>query len=289
MRINGMEGWGGFLPLWAPEDEGGSGGGDGGAPEGEGGGTPAPESVLFPSEGNGDKPADPPAGGNEGDSEWKEYEPDPNKSDEENAAAKAEHDAKKPADKDDGDNGDNGDNDDNADKVPEDGKYDLKMPEGMEADTELAEALGPEFKELGLTNGQAQKLVDKYIEIQQRRAEEHAKSPEGAWSMSAYGYFKEHGTPDTWADTAKADKEIGGDNWNTSVANARRAVEKIGTPELKKYLNSSGGGNHPELIRFMAKAGAMIREDNPANGGAEGAGKPVEAAHALFPTDAPKG
>jgi hypothetical protein len=66
-------------------------------------------------------------------------------------------------------------------------------------------------------------------------------------------------------------------------------VDRLGTPALKEYLNASGGGNHPELIRFMAKAGAMIAEDNPASGGAGGAGKPAEAAYTLFPSDAPKG
>lgn len=253
-------------------DGGGSGGGDGGAPaggEGGEGGSSTPESVLFPNEGGeGEKPADPPAG-NEG-SDWKEYEPDPNKSAEENAAAKAEHDKTKPAAKDDDKN-----KDDTANKVPEDGKYDLKMPDGVELDAELASALGPDFKELGLTNGQAQKLVDKYIEVQTKRGEARMKD----WSETVQG----------WADQAKADKEIGGDKFPTTVKNAQRFLNAHATPELRDYLNASGGGNHPELIRIFAKAGEMVREDNPAAGGAEGNGKPVDVAHALFPTDAPKG
>jgi hypothetical protein len=271
---------------------GGNGGGDGGSDDGA--------SVLFPDEGGEKKPDDDTAGKDgdgdgdgdgdkSGEGEWKEYVPDPDKSDEENAAAKAEHDKTKPADGD----GDKGKKKDDAaadaDKVPDDGKYDLKMPDGVELDAELADALGPEFKEIGLTRGQAQKLADKFIEIQQGRAETYSKSPEGQWSMSAYGYFKEHGTPDTWPDKAKADKEIGGDNWDGTVATARRAVNALGTPELKSFLEASGGGNHPELIRFMARAGAMIKEDDPAKGGAEGAGKPAETAHVLFPNDAPKG
>lgn len=245
------------------------GAGGGGADEGGGG---SPESVLFPNEGKGDdeNPDDKPAGDDKGGvSDWKEYEPDPNKTDAENDAAKAEHDKSKPKE------GDDKKKDDPADKVPEDGKYDLKMPDGVDLDTELADALGSDFKELGLTNAQAQKLVDKYIEVQQGRAQKQGET----WAETISG----------WVDTAKSDKEIGGDKWDGTVTNARRAVETIGTPALKEYLNASGGGNHPELIRFMAKVGAMIREDNPASGGAEGAGKPAEAAHILFPTDAPKG
>lgn len=248
-----------------------------------GGGAPAdPGTVLFPNDKPADppagdqkpadpaappadgKPADPPAGDQKPAGEWKEYVPDPAKSDAENAAAKAEHDKTKPADP-----------NDPANKVPEDGKYALTMPEGVELDGELAEALGPEFKELGLTNAQAQKLVDKYIAIQQARAD---KQSEG-FAQIVEG----------WAATAKKDPEIGGDKWDASVQAAQRAVNRLGTPALKEYLNASGGGNHPELIRFMAKAGAMIAEDNPASGGAGGAGKPADAAYTLFPSDAPKG
>lgn len=241
---------------------------DGGAGDPPAGDPPAdPGSILFPNEGDpkpgeggeGDPPADPPAG------EWKEYENDPAKSDDENAAAKAEHDKAKPAAKD----------DDPANKVPEDGKYALTMPEGVEVDQELLDALGPEFKDLGLTNAQAQKLADKFIASQQARVEKQGE----AWSA----------TLTKWADDAKADKEIGGDKWDTTVSSSQRAVKTLGTPELRDYLNASGGGNHPELIRFMAKVGAMIKEDSPAGSGSEGSGKPADPAHLLFPSDAPKG
>lgn len=245
------------LIVWNAPGEGGAGGDPAPAPAA----APADQgSILFPADAPpaGDqKPAD-------AAPEWKEYVPDPAKSDAENAAAKAEHDKAKPADP-----------NDPANKVPEDGKYDLKMPDGVELDAELATALGPEFKELGLTNAQAQKLVDKYVAIQQQRA---AAQSEG-FAQIVEG----------WADTAKKDPEIGGDKWDASVQAAQRAVNRLGTPALKEYLNASGGGNHPELIRFMAKAGAMIQEDNPASGGAGGAGKPAEAAYTLFPSDAPKG
>lgn len=240
----------------------------GGGGEGDGGSvTPPSESILYPNEGKGgdEKPADPPAGDDKGGGDWKEYDPDPNKTDEENAAAKAEHDKSKPDDK----------SDDPADKVPEDGKYSLTMPDGVELDQELLDAVGGDFKELGLTNKQAQALADKFIKVQQDRTEKQMKG----WGE----------TVEKWASDAKSDKEMGGVNWDATSKNARRAVEKLGTPELGDYLNASGGGNHPELIRFMAKVGAMIKEDNPASGGAEGAGRPVDPAHVLYPNDAPKG
>lgn len=247
------------------------------APEGEGAGAgdpPAdPGSLLFPNDkqdgddksGEGDKSGD----GDKTPADWKEYISDPNKTATENAAAKAEHDKTKPEAKADDKNKAV------ADQVPADGKYVLTMPEGVEVDAELLAEIGPEFKDAGLTNGQAQKLADKFVKVQQERA---AKQAEG-WAN----------TITKWADDAKADKEIGGDKWDGTVLSAHRAVDKLGTPELKEYLNASGGGNHPELIRFMSKVGEMIREDNPASGGAGGKGQPAEPAHVLFPTDAPKG
>jgi hypothetical protein len=225
--------------------------------------TPAAETVLFPAD--NEKPADVPAGDAPPAADWKEYEPDTAKSDEENAAAKAEHDKAKPEEK----------LADPLDTVPDDGKYTLTMPEGVEVDQALLDALGPEFKDAGLTHAQAQKLADKFIASQQARAEKQGET----WAATITG----------WADSAKADKEIGGAKWDGTVSDARRAVDTLGTPELKEYLNSSGGGNHPELIRFMAKAGSMIKEDNPAGGGSGGSGKPADAAHVLFPSDAPKG
>ncbi len=41
------------------------------------------------------------------------------------------------------------------------------------------------------------------------------------------------------------------------------ATSTDGTPALAEYLKWSGGGNHPELIRIFAKAGALIKEDQP--------------------------
>ena len=254
------------FPVIAFNAEGAAGGGD---PAAAAAAAATPENILFGNEGAKVEP-DPAAGEQkpaEGAADWKEYADDPAKTAEENAAAKAEHDKTKPASKD--------DKTTDADKVPDDGKYALTMPEGVEVDAELLAAVSPRFKELGLTRSQAQALTDDFIKVQKERGEGQVK----AWGERVQ----------KWADDAKADKDIGGDKWDTSVNDAKRAITKLGTPELKAYLEASGGGNHPEVIRILAKAGAMIKEDNPAGGGAGGSNKPVEAAHVLFPNDTPKG
>lgn len=251
--------------VFAPE--GGSGGGAGDPPAAVV--TPPADagSVLYPADaGKVEAPVEPDAAKPAGDPpavEWKEYETDPAKTAEENAAAKVEHDKTKPA------------ADDPSDKVPEDGKYALTMPEGVEVDQELLDELSPEFKAAGLTGKQAQALTDKFIAKQQARM----KAQGEGWAKTVSG----------WVDEAKKDPEIGGAKWDGTVKSASGVVNKYGTPGLKEYLNASGGGNHPEMIRFMATVGALIGEDNPAI--SENPGKKVKAdtAETLYPDDKPKG
>jgi len=165
--------------------------------------------------------------------------------------------------------------DDPADTVPEDGKYELTMPDGVELDQALMDEIGPQFKELGLTTKQAQSLADKFIAAQASKAEAQAQ-----------GWAK---TVSDWVDQAKADPEIGGAKWDGTVKTASGLVGKFGTPELKEYFNASGAGNHPEMIRFMAKVGAMIAEDNPAISENPGKGRSADSAAILYPDDQPKG
>lgn len=165
--------------------------------------------------------------------------------------------------------------DDPADTVPEDGKYELTMPDGVELDQALMDEIAPQFKELGLTTKQAQSLADKFIAAQASKAEAQAQ-----------GWAK---TVSDWVDQAKADPEMGGAKWDGTVKTASGLVGKFGTPELKEFFNASGAGNHPEMIRFMAKVGAMISEDNPAISENPGKGRSADSASILYPDDQPKG
>jgi hypothetical protein len=42
---------------------------------------------------------------------------------------------------------------------------------------------------------------------------------------------------------------------------AQRALNTFSTPEMGKYIESSGLGNHPEFIRLMFRIGNMVAED----------------------------
>ncbi|HCM3756389.1 TPA: peptidase [Salmonella enterica subsp. enterica serovar London] len=135
-------------------------------------------------------------------------------------------------------------------------KYEFQAAEGVELDTEALKEFEPVAREMNLTNEQAQKLVDVYPKIlagvQQRQAE--------AWQQ----------TTEQWAADVKADKEIGGDKLTSNLSAAQRALDQFGTPELKEYLNTTGLGNHPDLVKTFVKIGKAMSEDGMVTGGNNG-------------------
>ncbi|MCO6013066.1 peptidase [Enterobacter hormaechei subsp. xiangfangensis] len=131
-------------------------------------------------------------------------------------------------------------------------KYEFTAGEGVELDADALKDFEPVARDLNLTNEQAQKLVDAYPKIlagvQQRQAEAWQKQTEG------------------WAETVKADKEIGGDKLTANLSAAQRALDQFGTPELKEYLNATGLGNHPDLVKAFVKIGKAMSEDGMVTG-----------------------
>lgn len=136
-------------------------------------------------------------------------------------------------------------------------KYEFKPAEGQELDTAALEQFEPIARELNLTNEQAQKMVDLYGTkimpmVQKQQAEAWQKQTEG------------------WAETVKADKEIGGDKLTANLSAAQRALDQFGTPDLKEYLNATGLGNHPDLVKTFVKIGKAMSEDGMVDGSNQG-------------------
>lgn len=142
-------------------------------------------------------------------------------------------------------------------------KYEFTAGEGQELDKEAVAAFEPIARELGLSNEQAQKIVDVYGST---IIPQIAKQQEAAWQKQVT----------EWAETVKADKELGSVE---SIGNAQKAMDQFGTPELKQYLNDSGLGNHPELFRIFSRIGKAMSEDGFVSGSSENA---RSAADVLF-------
>lgn len=207
----------------------------------DGGAAPA---ASEPAPATGDNPA--PAGGpaqKEGDMSQPGAEAD--KPAEETPVDDKKPEGDKPAEK---------KEEDKPEGAPE--KYEFQAAEGVELDSEALKDFEPVARDLNLTNEQAQKLVDAYPKIlagvQQRQAE--------AWQQ----------TTEQWAADVKADKEIGGDKLTSNLSAAQRALDQFGTPELKEYLNTTGLGNHPDLVKTFVKIGKAMSEDGMVTGGNDG-------------------
>jgi len=149
-------------------------------------------------------------------------------------------------------------------------KYEFKAPEGTAFDDAVIAEYSAVAKELGLSQVDAQKVIDKLApKIAERTV---------AANTAAFNAFK-----DGLLAQAKADKEFGGDKLNENLAVANKALDAYGSPELRKLLDTSGLGNHPEIIRAFLKVGKTISEDKFVPGGLQPTKGEKNAANALYP------
>ena len=138
-------------------------------------------------------------------------------------------------------------------------KYEFKSPGDKNFDNEVMTSFSDIAKELNLTQDSAQKILDK---VGSKMQERHAA---GLAALSQ-----------EWAQASTADKEFGGDGLQQNLAIAKKALDTLGTPELRSLLHQSPLGNHPELIRFFYRAGKAISEDQQVvTGGTSGSNKPA--------------
>ncbi len=148
------------------------------------------------------------------------------------------------------DGGGNDEQGESAPSAPE--TYEFTMPEGVELDQGMADAVTPVFKDLGLSQEQADRLTGVYAEAMQKQAE--------AYQASVAEQVE------SWANELRSDKELGGDAFGENAGIARAAIEKLGSPELSALLDETGLGNHPELFRFALNVGKHLVEDKPGSG-----------------------
>lgn len=147
------------------------------------------------------------------------------------------------------DGGDKGEKkDDSGDKQEEESKtpdeYEFEVPDDTQLDDVVIDAFSEVAKELDMPQEAAQKMIDKVAPVMQARQAEQITA---VWNE--------------WAESSKSDKEFGGDKLEENLATAKKAMDTFGTPELTELLNTSGLGNHPEIIRMFYRAGKAISED----------------------------
>lgn len=153
-------------------------------------------------------------------------------------------------------------------------KYEFKMPEGVTLDEGMAAQFDPIARKLNLSNEQAQELVDLYA----------AQRSQDAQAFQAKQAEQING----WKQSVLADKEIGGDNLKPSLASAQSVLKRFvpNDDEFKSLmgdLDSSGFGNHPGIIKLLARIGSAMGEDTSLKNGKPAGSQQVSAAKVLFP------
>jgi hypothetical protein len=149
--------------------------------------------------------------------------------------------------------------------APEPPAYvDFTLPEGFTLEGERRDQAHSLFRDLGLDQYRAQKLVDWYVA--EKAAE--AGSVEAAIQQAVDTQREE------WGRQAVAEL---GDRYQEEMSYARTAVNAVGSPKLEAAFIELGWGNHPELVKAFALFGRMMRDSpiDTGRGGAAQAEKPL--------------
>lgn len=151
------------------------------------------------------------------------------------------------------------------------------LPEGMTLDAEMATSLTNLAKDCRLTQAQAQQFADLGGQLAHQWANQLQQAQQA--------------TSADWRNAAEQDNEYGGAKFQENLSVANRALARFGTPPLMQFLEASGLGNHPELIRLLYRTGKAISVDTPVGSDA-GSGSPrfigeEEVARQLYPHQSP--
>lgn len=153
--------------------------------------------------------------------------------------------------------------------VPE--KYELKLPDDSPLDPVRVEKIAAFAKEHKLSQEAATAIL---------------QSEHEAAASVIEGQKKQHKVEAAaWLEQTMADPEVGGEKGKEKIELASRVVTRFGSPELIQTLDTTGLGNHKELVRMLYRIGSAMREDQlvlPKSAGG------AEADVDFFPKSAPK-
>jgi hypothetical protein len=158
----------------------------------------------------------------------------------------------------------------------------FKVPDGYELDAKVLEEASPIFKELGLPQAAAQRLVDLW-------SKHSAATSDGL----AEAVRKQN---ETWQGEARAHPDLKGklDPGGPVLTTISRALDSLGnaklTADFKAAMDFTGAGNHPAFIRTFYALAAKLAEGthvagngpSPLGQAAPGA-RPASPAKALYP------
>ncbi len=143
--------------------------------------------------------------------------------------------------------------------------FSLKLPDGSLLDQAHVEKVTSFAKERGLSNDQAQAILER--DHQEKSAFVEANKPGGVeWTKKVNG----------WEAAALADKEIGGtpEALQANAELGKRVIAKYFPESIKSFLDETGFGSHPEVLRGFVKLGKAMSDDKMVHPGSQSSGNP---------------
>ena len=126
--------------------------------------------------------------------------------------------------------------------------YVLKNANGEDVEPQELEMMSRMFKDVNLSQEQAQKLYSAYEKEQGSFIEQ---------SQKAFNQMR-----DDWFNQTISDPQLGGQNIGQTKLCIKRVMQQCGNKELSEFLNKTGLGFNPAMVRFMTKVGELIGNDN---------------------------
>lgn len=126
--------------------------------------------------------------------------------------------------------------------------YVLKNANGEDVEPQELEMMSRMFKDVNLSQEQAQKLYSAY------------EKEQGSFIEQSQKEFNK--MRDDWFNQTISDPQLGGQNIGQTKLCIKRVMQQCGNKELSEFLNKTGLGFNPAMVRFMTKVGELLGNDN---------------------------
>ena len=144
-----------------------------------------------------------------------------------------------------------------------DAGYELALPEGVEVDKSALEVITPIAKELNLSSEGLSKIASVYAEkvlpsvVERVNAEldQNITATRAAWATEA-------------REQIGTDPTFDGKSYDDVLKVSAKTLDRFGGEEFRKYLDETGLGNHPAMLKVAYQIGKAISEDSFERGGA---------------------
>lgn len=139
----------------------------------------------------------------------------------------------------------------------DDAAYELAgLPEGIEIDAEALAAVSPIAKELNLSNEglskiagvYAEKVLPSVVERVNNELQQNITATRADWATQSQ-------------EAIKSDPTFEGKGLDDVRKVSAKALDRFGGEKFREYLDETGLGDHPAMLKFAYQAGMQIAED----------------------------